>query len=216
MDSGQDQAGVFVSDHPVIADKLARLRQSSTPSPEFRRLIQEISLLLGLEATKDLKQQRKTIETPLMSTEVSALAEYPFLVPVLRAGLGMVEAMLQLIPECIVGHVGLYRDHQSLKPVLYYSRLPQNLEGYLSIILDPMLATGGTVSHTASLLKARGAKRISLISIVGAPEGIARMQADHPEVRIYLGALDQGLNDKGYILPGLGDAGDRLYQTTTF
>lgn len=205
--------GVYLSNHPVILDKMALLREKNTPPREFRRLLHEISLLLGYEAMRDLPGIKRTIETPLTVTEAEVLAVKPLFVPILRAGIGMVEAMLQLVPDGGVGHIGLYRDHDTLLPVEYYVKLPKDLRGMHAFMLDPMLATGGSAAYTAEILMERGVDQITMISLVSAPPGINRLKVSCPEVRIFTAALDPELNDRGYIVPGLGDAGDRLYGT---
>ena len=206
-------SSLFISSHPIILDKLTRLRELDTPSSEFRRLMYEIALLLGYEAMRDLPTIKQTIQTPLTSMEAQVLAVKPLFVPILRAGIGMVDAMLQLIPDAGVGHVGLYRDHDTLLPVEYYVKIPKDLRGYHAFLLDPMLATGGSAAHTAEILLQRGSEQITMVALVSAPLGVSRLQAACPGVRIFTAALDPELNEKGYIVPGLGDAGDRLYNT---
>ena len=209
-------ANLIICTHPVVLHKIAQLRDEATTPQEFRRLSYEISLFLGYEATRQLLTKEDEVETPLMKTEVKVIDAQPMLVPILRAGLCMVDAMLLILPEAAVGHVGLFRDHDTLEPVEYYVKLPRDLSGWSCFILDPMLATGGSVSHTIKLLKQRGAEHITLISLVAAPEGVARMLDAHPDVSVVIGVLDEKLNTSGYILPGLGDAGDRLYRTVSF
>ena len=211
-----DQSNVYSSNHPVVLDKLSRLREASTKPSEFRRLIAEISLLLGYEATRNLESVHVNIETPLEQMDTERVGCTPVLVPILRAGLGMAEAMLQLLPDAAVGHIGLFRDHGTLTPVEYYVKLPKRLAGQPVFLLDPMLATGGSSAYAVELLKDRAADQITLISVVAAPEGISHMQQVHPDVAIYVGAVDQRLNGDGYILPGLGDAGDRIFNTLLF
>ncbi|MEW6717463.1 MAG: uracil phosphoribosyltransferase [Chloroflexota bacterium] len=204
---------VFVSSHPLIAHKLTRLRRKTTEPRKFRELVREISALLTYEATADLLTQPIQIETPLKTTQGVDLKERIGLVPILRAGLGMVEGIWGLMPSAEVWHIGLYRDEKTLKPVEYYNKLPVEPTVSVCLVLDPMLATGGSGVATVNLLKEWGVKKIKFIGIIGAPEGIDLMQEHHPDVPIYLAAIDEGLNEHGYILPGLGDAGDRQFGT---
>jgi uracil phosphoribosyltransferase len=204
---------VKVVKHPLIQHKLSLLRSRETGTKEFRETLQEIAGLMAYEITRDLPVREVRIETPLRSCKADQLAKEVVLVPVLRAGLGMVEGISNLIPTAKVGHMGLYRDHQTLEPMQYYAKFPDNLSDAVVLLLDPMLATGGSASAAVSNLKSEGASHIKLICIVGAPEGVARIEQDHPDVDIYLAALDEGLNELGYIVPGLGDAGDRLFGT---
>jgi len=204
---------VVIVKHPLIQHKLSLLRNRATGTKEFRETLQEIAGLMAYEITRDVPIREVEIETPLQSCLASQLAKEVVLVPVLRAGLGMVEGISSLIPTAKVGHMGLYRDHHTLEPMKYYAKFPENLEDSVVLLLDPMLATGGSASAAISNLKAEGASHIKLICIVGAPEGVAKIEQDHPGVDIYLAALDEGLNESGYILPGLGDAGDRLFGT---
>lgn len=200
--------------HPLIEHKLSYLRDGATPLRELQALVQEIATLLTFEATRGLETEEVTIETPLERTTAHRLGgRKPVLVPILRAGLGMVQGVTAVIPGAPVGHVGLYRDEETLQPVEYYAKIPPGASERPFLILDPMLATGGSASATIALLKARGAIRISLMCLVAAPEGVRRLAEDHPDVQIFTAALDRGLNDKGYIVPGLGDAGDRLFGT---
>lgn len=199
--------------HPLIEHKLGRLRHKDTGTREFRQNMHEIAGLMTYEITRDLPVKKVTIETPLASCTASELGGPIVLVPILRAGLGMAEGIIPLIPNAKVGHVGLYRDHETLEPERYYTKFPKGLRHAMVLVLDPMLATGGSASAAIRIIKEAGATRIKLVSIVGAPEGVQRMEKDHPDVDIYLAALDEGLNDIGYILPGLGDAGDRLLGT---
>jgi uracil phosphoribosyltransferase len=203
-----------VVEHPLIRHKLAVLRSRDTSKKTFRALVDEIAMLMGYEATKDLPMEAVEIDTPLepMTAEMVSGKKLT-LVPVLRAGLGMVEGMLRLMPSVRVGHIGLYRDHDTLEPVDYYFKIPGEAESRQFFVLDPMLATGGSASAAVASLKRSGAQRISLICLVAAPEGVHRMLQDHPDVRIFAAALDRELNEQGYILPGLGDAGDRLFGT---
>lgn len=201
-------------DHPLIHDKLARLRDHTTGPDAFRRLVHEVSLLAGYEALRDLPTVEASVRTPLADAPTNVLADpAPAVVGVLRAGLAMVEAILQLIPEAMVGHIGLYRDHETLQPHEYLVKLPTEIAEREVLVVDPMLATGGSVVHALDVLKRNGVRRLRLLSIFGAPEGVAAVQSAHPDVPIFLAALDDRLNDRGYILPGVGDAGDRLYGT---
>jgi uracil phosphoribosyltransferase len=203
-----------VIDHPLIRHKLAVLRSRDTSKKTFRALVDEIAMLMGYEATKDLPLQDVEIETPLERTVAQMVSGKKLtLVPILRAGLGMVEGMLRLMPSVRVGHIGLYRDHDTLQPVDYYFKIPPDPEARDFFVLDPMLATGGSASAAVSSLKRHGASRVRLMSLVAAPEGVQRMLDDHPDVQVFAAALDRQLNDVGYILPGLGDAGDRLFGT---
>ncbi len=203
-----------VLDHPLIHHKLSLIRDRKTPGSLFRALIEEVGLLLAVEATRDLPVEPVVIETPLERTESLRLKSLdPVLVPVLRAGLGLLPSFLRLLPTAKVGHLGLYRDHDSLVPVPYYRNFPPLLEVRPVFVLDPMLATGGSASEAVRQLKAAGAVNLALVAVLAAPEGLRRLQADHPDLRIVVGAVDRQLNEKGYILPGLGDAGDRLFGT---
>jgi uracil phosphoribosyltransferase len=207
-------ANLTVTDHPLIRHKLAVLRTRTTSKKTFRELVDEISMLMGYEVTKDLPLEDVVIDTPLETTTAQMVSGKKLtLVPILRAGLGMVEGMLRLMPAVRVGHIGLYRDHETLLPVDYYFKIPPEPAARDFIVLDPMLATGGSASAAVASLKRQGAARVRLMSIVAAPEGVQRMLDDHPEVQVYAASLDRGLNDVGYILPGLGDAGDRLFGT---
>lgn len=200
--------------HPLIQHKLAVLRDKRTSKKTFRALVEEISMLMGYEVTKDLKVEPIEIETPLERTTAHKVSGKKLtLVPVLRAGLGMADGVLRLVPSARVGHIGLYRDHVTLEPVDYYFKIPAEAEDRDFIVLDPMLATGGSAAAAVSFLKKRGAGRIRFVCLVAAPEGVQRMQKEHPDVHIFTAALDRQLNDVGYILPGLGDAGDRLFGT---
>jgi uracil phosphoribosyltransferase len=203
-----------VVDHPLVRHKLAVLRDRDTSKKTFRALVDEISMLMGYEATKDLPLRSVELETPLEPmTGEKVSGKKLTLVPVLRAGLGMVEGMLRLMPSVRVGHIGLYRDHETLQPVDYYFKIPGDVEARDFFVLDPMLATGGSASAAVASLKRNGAQRVRLLCLVAAPEGVQRMLHDHPDVQIYTAALDRQLNEAGYILPGLGDAGDRLFGT---
>jgi uracil phosphoribosyltransferase len=204
---------IYPSAHPLVAHKLALLRDKDTEPKKFRELIREISALLTYEATADLLLSEVEVQTPLEKTRGMALKEKVGLVPILRAGLGMVEGVWELMPSAEVWHIGLYRDERTLKPVEYYNKLPVEPTVSVCLILDPMLATGGSAVATVDILKKWGVSKIKFIGIIGAPEGIALLQKTHPDVSIYLAAIDRQLNNHGYILPGLGDAGDRQFGT---
>lgn len=205
---------VHILDHPLIQHKVTLIRDKNTSSKDFRELLQEITLLMGYEITRDLPLEDVEVETPITKTVGKRLAGKKMgIVPVLRAGLGMVEALLDLIPSARVGHIGLYRDPQTLKPVEYYCKLPSDIGERFFIVTDPMLATGGSASAAITLLKERGAKTIKLMCLVAAPQGVEVVQKEHPDVDIYIAVLDDHLNEKGYIVPGLGDAGDRIFGT---
>lgn len=204
---------VFASQHPLVAHKLARLRDTKTDPKRFRELVREIAGLLAYEATADLATVQRQVSTPMGVARGLDLQEKIGLVPILRAGLGMVEGIWDLMPSAEVWHIGLYRDEDTLKPVEYYNKLPVEPRVSVCLILDPMLATGGSAVATADVLKRWGVHRIKFVGVIGAQEGIARMQAQHPDVPIHLAAIDERLNEKGYIVPGLGDAGDRQFGT---
>lgn len=204
---------VYESQHPLVKHKLSRLRDKDTEPKKFRELVQEIAALMVYEATTDLAVSPREIETPLAKMTTYVLQEKVGLVPILRAGLGMVEGIWELMPQAEVWHIGLYRDEQTLRPVEYYNKLPTEPTVSVCLILDPMLATGGSATATVDVLKRWGVKKIKFVGLIGAPEGIARMQKEHPDVPIYLAAIDDHLNEKGYIVPGLGDAGDRQFGT---
>lgn len=204
---------VFVSKHPLIKHKLAKLRSKDTEPKKFRELIREIAGLLAYEATLDLELDPFEVTTPLEKMSGSILKEKIGLIPILRAGLGMVEGVWDLMPSSEVWHIGLYRDEKTLKPVQYYNKLPIEPRVSVCLILDPMLATGGSATATIDVLKNWGVKRIKFVGIIGAPEGIKLVHENHPDVPIYLAAIDRQLNERGYILPGLGDAGDRQFGT---
>lgn len=207
-------AKTTVIDHPLIQHKLTILRKEDTTSMEFRKIITEMALLMGYEVTRDFPTTTIPIKTPMEEAEgVEISGKKVVLVPILRAGLGMVDGMLQLIPGARVGHVGLYRDPETLTPVEYYCKMPGDLEDRQVLLLDPMLATGGSLSAAATFIKERGAKNIKAVCILAAPEGIEAFHSDHPDVDLYVAAVDRCLNDHAYILPGLGDAGDRLFGT---
>ncbi len=210
---------VFVSNHPLIRHKLTLLRRASTEPKKFRELVRELTWLLAYEALNDLQLIDCPIETPMGATVGKELAERVGLVPILRAGLGMVDAMLEVLPMAEVWHIGLYRDHKTLAPVEYYNKLPVEPKVQVCLILDPMLATGGSAVATVDILKRWGAKRIKFMGLIAAPEGVARLHSAHPDVDIHVAAVDDHLTDgsdggpAGYIVPGLGDAGDRQYGT---
>ncbi|GAB4491356.1 MAG: uracil phosphoribosyltransferase [Anaerolineales bacterium] len=206
-------SNVFESTHPLVQHKLSRLRDKNTDPKKFRELVREIAALMVYEATADLVVVPREIETPLKAMTAYELQEKIGLVPILRAGLGMVEGIWELMPQAEVWHIGLYRDEQTLRPVEYYNKLPTEPTVSVCLILDPMLATGGSATATVEVLKRWGVKKIKFVGLIGAPEGIARMQKEHPDVPIYLAAIDNHLNEKGYIVPGLGDAGDRQFGT---
>ena len=204
---------LHVSRHPAVLHKLALLRDRDTEPKKFRELVREISWLVGYEALADAKLAPLTVQTPLETIEGHKLADRIGLIPILRAGLGMVDAMLELMPTAQVWHLGLFRDERTLRPVEYYNKLPDQATVDLCLILDPMLATGGSATAAIEVLKRWGASRIKLINIIAAPEGVRAVQQAHPDVPIYTAALDRQLNEKGYIMPGLGDAGDRQFGT---
>ena len=204
---------LHVSTHPAVLHKLAILRSTSTEPKKFREIVRELSWLLGHEALADVRVRPITIETPIETTEAFELADRIGLVPILRAGLGMVDAMLELMPTAEVWHLGLFRDERTLRPVEYYNKLPDSATVDLCLILDPMLATGGSATAAIEVLKRWGATRIKLINLIAAPEGVEAVTTAHPDVEIYCAALDRQLNEKGYIMPGLGDAGDRQFGT---
>lgn len=209
-----EMGNVFVLDHPLIQHKLTYIRNEETGTKEFRELVDEVAMLMAFEITRDLPLQDVEVKTPVKSTKSKVLAGKKIgLVPILRAGLGMVDGMRKLIPAAKVGHVGLYRDPETLKPVEYYIKLPSDIQERELIVIDPMLATGGSANDAIDSLKKRGAKHIRLMCLVGAPEGVELIKKNHPDVDIYLAALDEGLDEHGYIVPGLGDAGDRLFGT---
>ena len=205
---------VCVFDHPLILHKLSILRDKGTSVKEFRELVSEIAMLMCYEATRDLPLEDVEIETPVAKATVKRIAGKKLaIVPILRAGLGMVDGMVSMMPNVKVGHIGLFRDPETLEPVKYYFKMPPDIEERDVIVVDPMLATGGSASAAIQFLKDDGVKHIKLMCIIGAPEGVERMQADHPDVDIFVAALDDHLNEHGYIVPGLGDAGDRIFGT---
>jgi uracil phosphoribosyltransferase len=194
--------------HPLLTHKLTHLRRK-----EFRETLEEIAGLMAYEITRDLPLKNVTVETPIGKCHTQELAKDVVLIPILRAGLGMVDGISNLIPTARVGHIGMYRDHETLEPNTYYSKFPENLPDAIVMVLDPMLATGGSASAAISFIKEQGAKTIKLVCVVGTPQGVDKVMRDHPDVQIYLSGLDEKLNDNGYIVPGLGDAGDRLFGT---
>lgn len=205
---------VTVLDNPIIAHKLAQLRNKNTPPKIFRELVQEISMMMIYEVGREFKSEEVTIETPLTACRVKILHEENFVVvPILRAGLAMAEGVLKILPDASVGHIGLYRDAKTFKPIEYYSKMPPNLGEKILIVTDPMLATGGSSSAALQMLKDKGAKKIIFMCIVAAPQGIEKISTEHPDVSIYTATIDDGLNENCYILPGLGDAGDRIFGT---
>lgn len=204
---------VHISQHPLVAHKLTKIRDTDTEPKKFRELIREISALLTYEATQDLGTDSVRVTTPLEETDGSNLAEKVGLVPILRAGLGMVEGVWELMPSAEVWHIGLYRDEETFRPVEYYNKLPVEPTVAVCLVLDPMLATGGSAVATADILKRWGVSRIKFVGLIGAPEGISNMEEHHPDVPIYLAAVDDHLNDRAFIIPGLGDAGDRQFGT---
>ena len=205
---------VVVMDHPLIAHKIGIIRKKETGTREFREMISEIGTLITYEATKDLKLQDVEIETPICNTTVKELAGKKLaVIPILRAGLGMVEGVLTMIPSAKVGHIGLYRNEETLEPVEYYCKIPKDCDERDVFVVDPMLATGGSAIAAIQMLKDHGVKNMRFLCIIAAPEGVKKLQEAHPDVDIYIGALDEHLNENGYIVPGLGDAGDRIFGT---
>ena len=205
---------VTVFDHPLIQHKLSIMREKDTSVKEFRELVSEIAQLMCYEVTRDLPLEEIEIETPVAKAKVKRISGKKLaVVPILRAGLGMVDGMLTLVPNAKVGHIGLYRDPATLEPVKYYCKMPTDIAERDVIIVDPMLATGGSATAAISFMKKFGCKHVKLMCIIGAPEGVKRVQNDHPDVDIFIAALDEKLNDHGYIVPGLGDAGDRIFGT---
>lgn len=205
---------VHVFGHPLISDKLTRMRRTDTSSQDFRTLLKEISLLMGYEISRNFETKMVEVETPICKGEFPALKENFFtIVPILRAGIGMVDGLLELMPYAHVGHIGLYRDEETHQPIEYYCKMPEGVENSVVIVVDPMLATGGSAADAIDNLKNRGCANIRLMNLVAAPEGIAVMQERHPDVDIYVAAVDDCLNENAYIVPGLGDAGDRIFGT---
>ena len=205
---------VHILDHPLIRHKVAIIRDKNTNTKQFREIVSEIATLMAYDSFKDVPTQEIEVETPLEKTKQTVVKENTIaLVPILRAGLGMVDGVLTLFPAAKVGHIGLYRDEETLEPHEYYCKLPKNIENKVVMVLDPMLATGGSSSAALTMLKKHGCKRIKLLSIIAAPVGIEKVATEHPDVEIYVSTLDRCLNENGYILPGLGDAGDRIFGT---
>ena len=205
---------VHVMDHPLVAHKLTIMRDKNTSVKDFRELVSEIGMLITYEATRDLPLTTKTVETPICTAEEPTLAGKKIaVVPILRAGLGLVDGVLRMVPSARVGHIGMFRDEETLEPHVYFCKMPKDIAERDILIVDPMLATGGSASAAISFIKKRGCSHIRLVNLIAAPEGIKRMQEDHPDVDIYVAGMDDHLNEHGYIVPGLGDAGDRLFGT---
>ena len=205
---------VHIIDHPLITHKLSIMRNKKTGSKDFRELLGEIAMLMGYELTRDLPLEDVTIETPITKMKAKMISGKKLaIVPILRAGLGMVDGLLELVPVAKVGHIGLYRDPETHNPVEYYCKLPNDIEDRIVILVDPMLATGGSACDALAMLKKHGCRNIRFMALVGAPEGVQRVQEEHPDVDIFIAALDEYLNDHAYIVPGLGDAGDRIFGT---
>ena len=210
----QNDEHVYVMDHPLVAHKLTIMRNKNTSTKDFRELVSEIGMLITYEATRDLPLTTTTVETPLCTAEMPTLAGKKIaVVPILRAGLGLVDGVLRLIPSARVAHIGMYRDEETLEPHVYFCKTPHDIAERDIMIVDPMLATGGSADAAITEMKKRGCKHIKLMVLVAAPEGIKHIRAAHPDVYIYCGAVDDHLNDRGYIVPGLGDAGDRIFGT---
>lgn len=205
---------VHILDHPLIRHKVAIIRDKNTTTKQFREVIGEIATLMAFEAFKDVPTQTVTVETPLETVEQTVVKENSIaIVPILRAGLGMVDGILTLFPAAKVGHIGMYRNEETLEPQEYYCKLPQGIEDKVVMLVDPMLATGGSANDAIALLKKLGCKHIKFLAIIGAPEGVEKVHSEHPDVEIYVSTLDRQLNENGYILPGLGDVGDRIFGT---
>lgn len=204
-------SGLHVVGHPAVADRVARLRDRDTPTPVFRRLIEELGTFLAYEATRTLPLRDERVMTPLIETTVSRIATRPVVAPVLRAGLGLLPGFLEVIDDALVAHLGFYRDPDSLKPIAYYANVPPELADRHLFVLDPMLATGNSAVAALDALIERGARHLTFVCVIAAPQGVQRLQAAHPGVSIVTAALDAGLNDHAYIVPGLGDAGDRMF-----
>lgn len=205
---------LVVMNHPLITHKMSILRSQTTSSKEFRELIKEITMLMCFESMKDAEMQEVEVQTPLMSMKTKVLLnKHMIFIPILRAGLGMVDGIIEMIPTARFGHIGLYRDHETLQPVEYYCKLPAGIENKDIVLLDPMLATGGTVVDAVSLIKKRNPRSIKFMCIVASPQGIEAVSKAHPDVKIFCAAKDEALNEEGYILPGLGDAGNRIFGT---
>lgn len=205
---------IYINEHPLVQHKITRLRDKTTGTNEFRSLVEEIAMLMGYEALRDLKIEEIEVETPLETTPSPVIAGRKLaIVPILRAGLGMVSGILALVPTAKVGHIGLYRDPETHNPVEYYCKLPTPIEERTIVVTDPMLATGGSACDALKLIKEHGGKKIKFMCIIAAPEGLKRLREEHPDVQVYVGHLDRCLNEQAYILPGLGDAGDRIFGT---
>lgn len=204
---------LIVFNHPLIHHKLSLIRNIATSTKDFRQTVSEIAMLMAYEITRDLPTKEVVVETPIAFAKTKVLAQNIVIVPVLRAGLGMIDGILSLIPNAKIGHIGVYRDEETLSPNLYYVKLPAELETASVLVVDPMLATGGSASYAIDILKKKGAKNISFVGIVAAPEGVNALVQKHPDVNIFLAIIDEKLNEKGYIVPGLGDCGDRLFGT---
>jgi uracil phosphoribosyltransferase len=205
---------LHIINHPMVQHKLSIMRNKETGSKDFRQLLKEISLLMGYEVTRDIPLDPIDIETPICKMTARQVSGRKLaIVPILRAGLGMVEGLLELVPVARVGHIGLYRNEETHEPVVYYSKLPEDINTRMVIVTDPMLATGGSASDALTMLKKKGCTNIRLMCLVGVPEGIERVQREHPDIDIYLAAVDDHLNENAYIVPGLGDAGDRIFGT---
>ena len=210
----KEYANVHILDHPLIRHKVAIIRDKNTTTKQFREVIGEIATLMAFEAFKDVPTQTITVETPLATVEQTVVKENSIaIVPILRAGLGMVDGILTLFPAAKVGHIGMYRNEETLEPQEYYCKLPQGIDEKVVMLVDPMLATGGSACDAIALLKKRGCKHIKFLAIIGAPEGVEKVHSEHPDVEVYVSTLDRQLNENGYILPGLGDAGDRIFGT---
>ncbi len=210
----QNMDNVFIFDHPLIQHKVSLLRDKNTSSKEFRELVSEVAVLMGYEVTRDLPLMDIEVETPLAVAKTKVIAGKKLaVVPILRAGLGMADGFLKLVPMARVGHIGIYRDHETLEPIEYYCKLPSDIDERDVVLVDPMLATGGSASGAVNFLKKRNVKNIKFMCLIASQEGIRRLHNDHPDVAIYCAAVDEKLNEHGYIVPGLGDAGDRLFGT---
>ncbi|MBO5067289.1 MAG: uracil phosphoribosyltransferase [Clostridia bacterium] len=210
----ENYKNVHILDHPLIRHKLAILRNKGTDTKQFREIVKELAMLMAYESFKDVPTQEITVETPLETTTQTVVKENSIaIVPILRAGLGMVDGIISLFPAAKIGHIGLYRDEETFEPHEYYCKLPSNIEEKVVMVVDPMLATGGSACDAIKLLKKRGCKRIKFMCIIAAPEGVKKLSEAHPDVEIFVSTLDRGLNEHAYILPGLGDAGDRIFGT---
>lgn len=210
-----EQSEVLVVKHPAVADRLARLRDVATPTPVFRKLLEELGMFLAYEATRDLPLVVQPVQTPLQVAQAQRIGTLPVVAPILRAGLGLLPGFLNVIDHAVVAHLGFYRDPQTLQPVPYYANVPDDLSERHVFVLDPMLATGNSGTAALDALSSRGAKHLTFVSLIAAPEGVATLHRAHPHVRVVTGSLDAGLNDHGYIVPGLGDAGDRMFGSTS-